>query len=552
MALQPTPTGAGTPSHLVRCRAAYHARAWRQAFDELTADDVDRRLSAADLDRLGMSAYLIDRDDDALDAFERAHARHLKRGAAAEAARCAFWLSLGLLNRGEQARANGWVARGQRLLPEAGRCVERGYLLVPGVLINIGANGDLDAVFTHAEVIAEAGARFGDVELVSFALHAQGRIRIRQNRVGEGLALLDEAMAAVAAGEVTAPIFTGLIYCQVIDACEEVFDVGRAEQWTAALQRWCDSLSQMATFSGICQVHRAAILQMHGAWPAAVDEARQACARSGPDQATAGAARYREAEIQRCAVLSPMPNRPTTTPAHWAGNHSRGWRSCDCTGPHRRRGGDRPSAARRDSAPGAAGTNPAGIDRDHARRRRPVDSSGWALELAAIAADYVCDAFVAMRDYAIGAVELADHHPSEAPVSLWAACEAWQAINAPYEVARTRTLLGLACRELGDDDSALRELTTARETFRRLGAAPDTARVTALIDTGCARAGDGLTARELKVLRLVAEGQSNKAIATRLTLSERTVDHHVSNILMKLGVPSRTAATAYAYTHRLV
>ena len=96
------------------------------------------------------------------------------------------------------------------------------------------------------------------------------------------------------------------------------------------------------------------------------------------------------------------------------------------------------------------------------------------------------------------------------------------------------------------------ELTTARDVFGRLGAAPDVARLTALIDARSARGAGGLTSRELQVLRLVAEGKSNKAIATQLTLSERTIDRHVSNILTKLAVPSRTAATAYAYTHRLV
>ena len=134
---------------------------------------------------------------------------------------------------------------------------------------------------------------------MSFALHAQGRVRIRQGRISEGLALLDEAMVAVVAGDLVSPLFTGLIYCQVIDACEEVFDVRRAEEWTDALRRWCDSQSQMATFSGVCLVHRAGCCRLHGAWPAAVEEARQACARSGPGEATAGAGRYREAEIHR-------------------------------------------------------------------------------------------------------------------------------------------------------------------------------------------------------------------------------------------------------------
>jgi DNA-binding CsgD family transcriptional regulator len=181
-----------------------------------------------------------------------------------------------------------------------------------------------------------------------------------------------------------------------------------------------------------------------------------------------------------------------------------------------------------------------------------AEAQAGASELSSIATDYGCDAVSGMSRHAVGAVELAEHDASAALVSLRQAGQAWQAVNAPYEVARVRTLIGLACRELGDDDSASWELSTARDAFGRLGAAPDVARVTALIDAGSAHSAGGLTSRELQVLRLVAEGKSNKAIATQLMLSERTIDRHVSNILMKLAVPSRTAATAYAYMHRLV
>jgi DNA-binding CsgD family transcriptional regulator len=554
VAHEPPGTSARTSSHLVRGRAAYRRRAWRQAFDELTAADLDRHLPAAVLEQLGLSAYLINRDDDAFDALKRAHARYLDGGAGVDAARCAFWLSLGLLNRGEPARAHGWVARGQRLLPERdGNCVERGYLLVPAVLVNIGAGGDLDAAYADAVVIAETGAQCDDLDLASFALHAQGRVRIRQGRIEEGLALLDEAMVAVVAGDLVSPLFTGLIYCQVIDACEEVFDVRRAEEWTAALRHWCDSQSQMATFSGICLVHRAALLQLHGAWPAAVDEARQACARSGPGEAIAGAARYREAEILRLRGAFADAEQAYRDASELGWQPQPGLallrlaqgRTADAAAAVRRLLSETPDTARR------ARILPAYIEILLAAGDPAAAQSGTS-ELSTIATDYGCDAVSAMSSYAIGAVELAGHHASAALVPLRQACQAWQGVNAPYEVARVRTLLGLACRELGDDDTASWELTTARDTFRRLGAAPDVARVTALVDAGSAHSAGGLTSRELQVLRVVAEGKSNRAIATQLTLSERTVDRHVSNILMKLAVPSRTAAAAYAYTHQLI
>lgn len=554
MAHAPPGTSARTSSHLVRGRAAYRRRAWRQAFDELTAADLARHLSAADLEHLGMSAYLIDRDDEAFGALERAHARYLDRGAGVHAARCAFWMSLGLLNRGEQALAHGWVARGRRLLPgQNADCAVRGYLQVPAVLVNIGAGGDLDAAFADATDIADTGARCEDLDLVAFALHAQGRVRIRQGRIQEGLALLDEAMVAVVAGDLVSPIFTGLIYCQVIDACEEVFDLRRAEEWTAALRRWCDSQSQMATFSGICRVHRAALLQLHGAWPAAVDEARRARTRSGPDQTIAGAGRYREAEILRLRGAFTDAEHAYRDAGEW------GWQP-------------QPGLALLRLAQGHAATAAATVRRliaetpDRARRARILPSfveimlaagdltsaRQGASELSSIAKDYGCDAVSAMTFYAIGAVELAEGEAGAALTSLRQACQAWQVVNAPYEVARVRTLLGLACRELGDDDSASWELTTARDTFLRLGATPDVARLTKLIDARSPRRAGGLTGRELQVLRLVAEGKPNKAIAAELLLSERTIDRHVSNILVKLAVPSRTAATAYAYTHQLV
>jgi DNA-binding NarL/FixJ family response regulator len=122
----------------------------------------------------------------------------------------------------------------------------------------------------------------------------------------------------------------------------------------------------------------------------------------------------------------------------------------------------------------------------------------------------------------------------------------------PYEAARVRVLIGLACRQLGDQDSAEMELDAARWVFRQLEAAPDLARVEALARKPADRAAGGLTARELQVLRLVAAGKTNRSIAADLFLSERTVERHVSNILTKLGVSSRAAATAYAYQHQLI
>ena len=157
----------------------------------------------------------------------------------------------------------------------------------------------------------------------------------------------------------------------------------------------------------------------------------------------------------------------------------------------------------------------------------------------------------AMVADARGAVALAGGDAWGALAELRQACQAWQELGAPYESARSRVLVGLACRELGDTDAGELELEAARHTFRELGAAPDLARTEELAGTAAGAAG-GLTARELEVLRLVATGRTNRAIADELVISEKTVARHMSNIFAKLDVSSRSAVTAYAYEHDLV
>jgi DNA-binding CsgD family transcriptional regulator len=173
-------------------------------------------------------------------------------------------------------------------------------------------------------------------------------------------------------------------------------------------------------------------------------------------------------------------------------------------------------------------------------------------ELERIATRYGSDMLGAMAAYARGAGELAAGDAQAALIALRRASQVWQELEAPYEAARTRVLIGLACRALGDDDTAALELEAARGAFAELEAAPDLARVDSFAHRGRPVETHGLTPRELQVLRLVAAGETNRAIAAELVLSERTIDRHVSNIFTKLRLSSRAAATAYAYEHGLV
>jgi ATP/maltotriose-dependent transcriptional regulator MalT len=183
---------------------------------------------------------------------------------------------------------------------------------------------------------------------------------------------------------------------------------------------------------------------------------------------------------------------------------------------------------------------------DHSEARRA------AAELADLTTRYDSLMLRAIAEYVRGSVELAEGDARGALVTLRRAWEAWQQLGAPYESARTRVLVGQACRALGDDDTAALELEAARAVFTGLGAVPDDAVVTSLIRGPATRDKHGLTQRELEVLRLVAAGKSNRQIATALVLSEHTVARHLQNILGKLRVSSRTAATAFAFEHDLL
>lgn len=539
---------------LERGRACYRQRAWSDAHQALSLADETVGLAAADLELLAMSAFLVGRDHEGARVMERAHHVYLQASDPVDAARCAIWAGFGRFDMGELAQAIGWFGRAGRLLDRADRdCAERGYLLVPDVLQYL--DSDTEAAYRTAATIAEIGERCTDVDLVAFALHAQGRARIRQGRVTEGAALLDEAMVAVVAGELVSPLFTGLIYCSVIDACREVHDLGRAREWTIALTQWCDAQPGLVNFTGQCLVHRAEIMQLRGEWQDSLEEARRAGERFSrkASEVASATAHYQQAEVLR--LLGEFADAEQ---AYRAANVL-GWQP-------------QPGLALLRLAQGRTDAAAAAIQRvlDETTQRLErarllpayveimlatgdgASARNAGDELAEIADDYGSTVLVAFAAQARGAVELAGRTPSSALRALRQACQLWQQVQAPYEIAKVQLLMGLACRALGDEDSAALELAAARAAFAQLGAAPDLARLDVLTQDPATEGSAGLTPRELEVLRLVAAGKSNRSIATDLVLSEKTVARHVSNILGKLGLPSRSAATAHAYQHGLL
>ena len=537
---------------LERGRGSFDRKAWGDAYAQLSAADLKVPLELDDLERLAAAAYLSGREGESEEIWARAHHSSLDRHDWARAARCAFWLGITLNSRSENAKAGGWLARARRVLEESGhQCAELGWLLIP-VGLQLYQTGDHAGARATFEEAARIGAAYADHELVVMALQARGRALIRLGQTQTGLSLLDEAMVAVTAGEVS-PIPAGIIYCSVIEACQEILDVRRAQEWTAALSDWCASQLDLVPYRGRCLVHRAEIMQLHGDWPEALEAARESCERlSVPPQPQLGMAYHRLGELRRLRGEFEQAEDAYREAAE-----------------RRQRVEPGPSLLR--LAQGRIDTAVAGIRRalQEARTHVPrskvlpayveimlaADDVGAARagadELTRIASDAGAPLLLGLAAQAQAAVLLAEGSPGAALAEINRAWSAWEELDVPYEAARLRVLVGLVYRELRDQEGAEREFESARRVFDQLGAKPDLARLDALTRPQ-PRFQAGLTAREGEVLALVAKGKSNRDIATELFISERTVARHMSNIFSKLDVSSRTAATAFAFEHNMV
>jgi DNA-binding NarL/FixJ family response regulator len=538
---------------LDQARESFRRQAWRTAFSQLSAADQEAPLEPQDLQELAIAAHLCGREADSTEILSRAHHGFLKQGNKRAAARCAFWLGFIAMNNGESAQASGWLARSRRLLEAEGDCVEIGYLLLPDAFLSIFA-GDTASAYERFAKATTIGDRFGDKDLMTIALNGQGRALIRGGDLKQGLTLLDEAMISVTSGEVS-PIIAGAVYCSVIDSCHETFDLRRAQEWTTALGEWCDAQPELMPYGGHCMLQRAEILQLRGEWSAAMDEAERACERlSRPTLKPAvGAAYYRMAELHRL--------RGHFGAAEEAYRQSSRWERTP-----------QPGLAQLRLVQGQVDTASAAIRRaadevqEIGKRARVLDAyveialAAQDVSAARLAADELRE--IALRlgapflqassAYALGAVLLAEGNVREALGTLRQSWNGWCELEAPYEAARVRTLIALACRNQCDEDAASLELAAAREAFQRLGAVPDLARVDALSNKKASADAGPLTGREVEVLRLVASGMTNREISNKLFISEKTVARHISNIFTKLDLSSRAAATAYAYQHRLV
>ena len=516
-----------------------------QAF-ELDTLDID------DLDRLATSAYLTGHDEEGFGYWVRAHQMCVGEGALHRAAYFGMRLGQGLGFKGDLGRCRGWVDRTARLLEDAGiDCVEQGYLEWGLAMMQLFEAGDVAGAHAHFVQAGKIGTRFAHRELVTLARIGEGRMLIYLGENAEGMALLDEAMVSIEARELS-PLATGDAYCTVIDACAELFDLGRCRSWTESFTRWCDTQQELVLYRGHCFLHRAEMLELLGAWPEALVEARHACDRlAAPvNPAALSGACMIEGDLLRlvgdfdgaeaCVSAGPrLRARPTTRPRVAA----------TCPGPPRRRRRDDPPRRRRDRGPDLARAHARRLRRDPARdgrhRRRPRCGRGapWDRRGARNAA--TCAHTPPGQP---ARCCLAEGDANAALLELRRAFNELHALGVRYDAACTRLLVAEACQALGDLDGAGMESSSARSVLESLGATP----TLGTIVQPAASPPDGLTERELEVLVLLARGKTNRVIAHELFISEKTVASHVSHIFTKLGVTSRSAATAYAYDHHLV
>jgi ATP/maltotriose-dependent transcriptional regulator MalT len=539
----------GATISIDEARAAVAAGDWRRAYDAYRAADPGS-LTGRDLEDLADAAWWVSELAESLDHRHKAYAAFEVEGDEPGAGRTAARIAIEHFLRDEPAIGAGFLMRAHRhaesFAPDG---VEHGWLAaIDGSVARFG--GEPDRSIELMSVAIDAGRRHGDRDLVALAIHIQGLAMIDAGRIREGLALLDEAMAAVVAGEVGS-YFTGIIYCAVIAICLELGDIRRAGEWSDAARVWCESLPHDSPFPAMCRVSRAEVAALRGSWSEAEAEAERAESElmaiepglAGWALAQVGEVRRRLGDLPAAADAferaqelgaDPQPGFALVRLAQRkiaAARSALGLALSDTRSPQKR---VRLLSAQVEVAVAAG-------EVDEARSA--------AAELAALAETHDLLAFAAAAATADGSIALAS---GDAPVALAAskrACSAWQELRLPYETARARVQLGRAMLASGDEDGSRVEIRGALATFERLGASADVAAANALLGPGDLPA--GLTAREAEVLRLVAAGKTNRDIAVELVISEHTVARHLQNMFAKLGVSSRAAATAYAFEHEL-
>ncbi|GAA4084400.1 helix-turn-helix transcriptional regulator [Streptomyces shaanxiensis] len=551
-----------TADTLRRARDAAAREAWAEAYGLLGGLDPGW-LTPDDCAAYADAAWWTSRVDESIVQRMRAYSGYAAQGAARQAGHMAWLLCYEHQLAGRTALAAGWLRRARRHLRGEPECVEQCYLAWMDAE-DAQARGAFDEAMAAARRMAGIARRCGSPDLLAMSAQAQAGVLVSRGRIRDGLDLLDDAMCSAMAGELSS-FFTGWTYCLGLQQAMACVDLERAAEWTDAAMRWCASMPDENNYRGLCRVHRVEVLELRGNWTEALTEAERTCAELLPyERRMAAEAVYLIGQIlRRRGELAAAEESYDRT--HELGRDpqpglallrlSQGKADASAT------------ALRLALASGSDEPQRGGLERCRLLAAqvevslalgRTAEARAAAEELRSLAGDWQrrCGSEAtllhASASAACGAVAFAARDLDRALLLLRRALTLWLELRVPYEAAQVRMTLAAADRAAGDGEGARMELRAAEQAFRQLGAVPDARRAAALLADVRRRQPSGLTEREIQVLRLVAAGRTNRAVAAELVISEHTVARHLNNIFAKLDVSSRAAATAYAYRHGLV
>jgi LuxR family transcriptional regulator, maltose regulon positive regulatory protein len=502
------------------------------------------------LEGLAKAAFFLDEAEVALGARERAYSGYRNAGREIDAARVAITLAWDYRTlRGERAVGDGWLARARRLLAESRPVREQGWLAVREA--SFALPGDPASAREHCAKAHGLGRELRDVDLEMTAIALDGLACVSMGEIAEGMAQLDEATAAATAGEMRDPLAIGFSCCYLIFACERVRDFERAGQWCERVARMAEGWNIQA-LRAVCRAHYGTVLILRGDWPTAEVVLSEAAAVLAGRPAEASDALARLAELRRrqgrgdeaLVLAKQAEHHPLAVlcRAAIALDEADIAAAADGAAHYLRLLGE----ARIERSPGLELLAEA-----LAAAGRVNEALAAASELDAIAQGANTDALRGAARHSAGCVHRAAAALEPAREAFEDAAELLGRAGLPFEAARARVALAQTARDLGRKEVAQHELERARESFAALGARSEERRAASLQASLARGERSLLSPREEEVLRLVAEGLSNKQIAAHLIVSEHTVHRHVANILVKLRVSSRAAAAAYAAKHHL-
>jgi ATP/maltotriose-dependent transcriptional regulator MalT len=533
-------------------RGPFQEESWSDIYKSLK--NQEGALNDKDLRKFALAAYLIGKDRKSIDILNHLHHQYLEKKEIKHAIRSAFWIGFLLMFKGERARGSGWFSRAHRLIDEHEyEGSENELLLIPTGLGELGA-GNAEKAYNIFKKAHEAGTGYNDPDLSILSLLGLGQALIQKGEISPGTSLLDESMVMIEIADIS-PLVIGIVYCAVIETCQLIFDIGRAQEWTKVLSQWCESQPDLVPFRGQCLIRRSQIRHLHGEWPEALDEMHRACQllSKPPGEPAAGEANYQLAEIFRLKGDLKHAELLFREAHKWGRNPQPGMALLRLMQNEKEKALQNIQTSLNETKNPLHRIKllPAYIEILLAHEKLE-DTRRVVNELTIAAEKYDAIYLSATVAYCQGCLLLKEGDTTKAINSFQQSLNLYKKINAPYEIAYARFQLGIAYRDKGDHDSSELEFATAQWIFQELKATPDLKKVEAYIDKKKESKRHGLTLRELQVLQLVGEGSTNKICSNKLFISERTVERHLSNIFNKLEVNSRTEAIAFAFKHRML